>query len=207
MRNASSATRSASKASSQRRSYVRRHMPLGRGGNGAAMPSSPAEAHSNLVGSPQRPVPLPFALTGVGKAITMAAQKVSPGPMKLDDAPPAGDSVHDTGTDEIRPRAAKPAGDADDADGLLHVFPVAAGDAHPIGEMQPVFLGTQIDRRHLLAVAGPLPAAPPSMMQAALLMQPIHVDGAAGLHRIAPQVSRPSRSDTAIMRSCFSEIV
>ena len=34
-----------------------------------------------------------------------------------------------------------------DADGLLHIFPVTAGDAHPIGKKQPVFLGTQIDRR------------------------------------------------------------
>ncbi|MFN9960178.1 MAG: hypothetical protein ACK55I_44415, partial [bacterium] len=73
------------------------------------------------------------------------------------------------------PRPAEAAGDADDADGLDHVLPLPTADAHAVGEVQPVGLGAQVDRRDLLAVTRPLPAARPAGAQAARLVQPVHV--------------------------------
>ena len=126
-----------------------------------------------------------LALAGVREAIAMPAQEIAPRPVQLGDAPAAGDPVHHAGTDEIWPRAAEAAGHADDADGLVDVLPLAAADAHAIGEMQPIVLGAQIDRGDLFAVARPLPAAHPAGAQAALAMQPVHVDRTAGFHLVA----------------------
>ena len=95
----------------------------------------------------------------------------APAHVKLDDEPPAGDPVHHSGADEIAPRATKPAGNVDDSDGLSHIFPIAAADAHPIGATPPVFLGAQIDRRHLFAFTGPVPTAPPSGTKTTLPVQ------------------------------------
>jgi hypothetical protein len=87
--------------------------------------------------------------------------------MQFGDASAAGDPVHHTGTNEIRPRPAEAAGDADCADGLIHILPLVAADAHAIAEMHPIVFGTQIDRGDRFAVAGPLPAARPASAQAA----------------------------------------
>ena len=138
-----------------------------------------------------------LALAGMAEPVAMPAQEIAPRQVQLGDAPPAGDPVHHAGTDEIGPRASEATGNADDADGLGHVLPIAAVDAHTIGEMQPVGLGAQADRRDLLAVACPLPAAHPAGAQTALAAQPVHVERAAGFHRVAPRPARPSRSEAA----------
>ena len=85
----------------------------------------------------------------------MPAQEIAPRAVQLGDAPSAGDPIHHAGADEIRPRPAEAATNADDADGLSDVLPLVAADAHAIGEMQPVVLGAQVDQRDLLAVARP----------------------------------------------------
>jgi hypothetical protein len=56
--------------------------------------------------------------------------------MELGDAPSACDAVHHAKADEIRATAAEPARNADDADGLFHVVPLAAGDARAIGKVE-----------------------------------------------------------------------
>ena len=122
----------------------------------------------------------------------MTAQEIPPRTMQLDHALTARDAVHHAGADKIGPRAAETAWNADDAGGLFHVFPVTASDTHTIGEMQPVFLGPQVDRRYFLAVPAPLPTSAPSGSQAALPVKPVHVDGAAGIHCVTPQSRRPS---------------
>ena len=94
-----------------------------------------AEALPDLVGAAEGAVPHVFALAGMGEPVTMPAQEIAPGQVQLGDTPPAGDTVHDAGTDEKGPRAAEATGDADDADGLGHVLPVAATDAYPVGEL------------------------------------------------------------------------
>jgi hypothetical protein len=68
------------------------------------------------------------------------AQETPPRLVQLGDTPAAGGPVHDAGADEIWPSSAEAAGHADDADGLVHILPIAAADAHAIGEMQPVVL-------------------------------------------------------------------
>jgi hypothetical protein len=88
----------------------------------------------------------------------MPAQEISPRPVQLGDAPAAGGPVHDAGADEIRPSSAEAAGRADDADRLVDVLPLASADAHAIGEMQTIILGTHIRRGDLVAVARPLAA-------------------------------------------------
>src|SRR3984893_7889582 len=115
-------------------------MPFGFFGTGSHAGIA-TEALSDLVRAPQRPIPFAFALAGVGEAIAMPAQEIAPWPVQLGDAPPTGDAVHHTWTDEIGPRATKAARHADDADGLLNVLPLAARNARAIGEMQPVGLG------------------------------------------------------------------
>src|SRR5271166_3416399 len=127
----------------------------------------------------------------------MPAQKIAPRPVQLGDAPAAGGPVHDAGADEIGPSSAEAAGHADDADGLVDVLPLAAADAHAIGEMQPVMLGAQFDRGDRFAVAHPLQAAHPAGAQAALAMQPVYVDRTAGFHLVATCAGRPSRSEAA----------
>src|ERR1700730_7149684 len=108
-------------------------MPFGFFGTGSHAGIA-TETLSDLVRAPQRPIPSAFALAGVGEAIAMPAQDW---PVQLGDAPPAGDAVHHTRTDEIGPRATKAARHADDADGLVNVLPLAARNAHAISEMQP----------------------------------------------------------------------
>jgi hypothetical protein len=127
----------------------------------------------------------------------MATQEIAPRPMQLGDATLTDSSVHHAGTDEKGPHAAKPAGQADDANALGHVLPLAAADAHAIGEMQPVVISAEIDRGDLLAVAAPLPAAHPAGAQAALAVQPVHIDRTAGFDLVAPASARPSRSEAA----------
>src|SRR4051794_15807702 len=83
----------------------------------------------------------------------------------------------------------------DDADGLGNVLPVAAADAYTIGKAQPVGLGSEADRRDFLAVASPLPAAHPAGAQAALAVQPVHIEREASFHRVASRPARPSRSN------------
>src|SRR4051794_657903 len=121
----------------------------------------------------------------------MPAQEVAPWPVQLGDAPPTGDTFHHTGTDEKGPRAPVSTGDADDVDGLGHVLLVAVAGAHAIGEMQLVHSGAQAYRRDPLAVARPLHAALPAGAQAALAVQPIHIDRATGVHRAATRPARP----------------
>jgi hypothetical protein len=71
----------------------------------------------------------------------MPAKEIASRPMQLGDTPPAGDPIHHAGTGEIWSRPAETAGDADYADGLGHVLPIATADAHAIVEMQSVGLG------------------------------------------------------------------
>ena len=61
----------------------------------------------------------------------MAAKKITSRAVQFHHAPATDSAVDDARADEIGPCAAEPAGYADDADGLPHVFPVAVGDAHP----------------------------------------------------------------------------
>jgi hypothetical protein len=72
----------------------------------------------------------------MGKAVAMAAKGIAACSMELGDAPSASDAVHHAGADEIGPRTAEPARNADDADGLFHVLPLAASDAHAIGKVE-----------------------------------------------------------------------
>src|SRR5271166_1209295 len=157
-------------------------MPFGFSGKGAAMPGSPPKALPDPVGAAQRSVPCALALAGVGEAVAVPAQEIAPRSVEFGDAPPAGDAIHHAGTDEIRPCSAEATGYADDADGLGHVLPLAATDAHAIGEVQSIVLGAQIDRGDLFAVASPLPAAHPAGAQAAFAVQAVNVDRPAGFH-------------------------
>jgi hypothetical protein len=59
-------------------------------------------------------------------------------PVQLGDAPAAGDPVHNTGAEEIGPRAAESAGHVDDADGFLHILPLATSAPYAIGKLQSV---------------------------------------------------------------------
>jgi hypothetical protein len=127
----------------------------------------------------------------------MPAQKITPGSVQLSDPPAAGDPVYDAGTDEIGPRSSKPAGDADDTDGLCHVLPIATTDAYAISEMYPFVLGPQIYPGHLLPPMCPLARAYPSSAQAASTTQPIHVDRSVGFHRVAPRSAASPRSEPA----------
>src|SRR5208337_3082312 len=149
-----------------------------------------------------------LALARMSEAITMPTEEIPARPVELGDASAAGDALHLAGADEIRSVAAKPAWHADHADGLRHVLPFTAGDAHAIGEMQLVVLGPQIDPAELLAVACPLPRAGPAGAQATRFVQLVHVDRAAGFHPFAPVAARPSRSEaTHHAPPFFSEIV
>src|SRR5690348_6477379 len=103
----------------------------------------------------------------MAQPVAMPAQEIAPRQVQLGNAAPTDDTIHHARTDEKGPRASEAAGKADDADGLRHVLPVAAADAHTIGEMQPVGLGPQADRRDPLALALPFPAAHPAGAQAA----------------------------------------
>ena len=106
----------------------------------------------------------------------MPAHEISPRPVQFGDAPAASGPVHHAGADEIGPNSAEAAGHADDADGLVDVLPLAAADAHAIGEMQPIMFGTHIGRGDLVAVARPSPGTHPAGAQAALAMQSVRVD-------------------------------
>ena len=64
----------------------------------------------------------------------MPAHEIAPRPVQLGDPPAAGSPVHHAGTDEIGTSSAEAAGRADDADRLVDVLPLAAADAHAIGE-------------------------------------------------------------------------
>jgi hypothetical protein len=122
----------------------------------------------------------------MAEAVAMTTEEIPPRPVQLRHASPARDAVHHAGANEMRPRPAEAAGDADDADGFGHVFPFAAAHADAVGQMEPIGLGAQIDGRDLLAVARPLPATHPTGTQAACAVQPIHVDRPAGFHGATP---------------------
>ena len=97
-------------------------MPFGLYGNARAHAGIAAEALSDLVRAAEGAVPRVLALAGVGKPVTMPAQEIAPGQVQLRDAPPAGNTVHDTGTDEKGPRPSEATSDTHDADGLGHVL-------------------------------------------------------------------------------------
>lgn len=93
---------------------------------------------ADLVGAPQRAVPCALALTGVRQSAAMAAQEIAPRAVQTGDALTTGDPVHDAGANEIRSDTAKPARRANDADGLRHILPKAAANAHAVEQMWPV---------------------------------------------------------------------
>src|SRR5215468_1771124 len=105
-------------------------------GKGCGHAGIAPKALPDLVGAAQSTVPYSLALAGMREAITMPAEEIAPRPIQLGDAPPAGDPIHQAGTAEIWSRSAETAVDSDYADGLGHVLPIAAPDAHAIGEMQ-----------------------------------------------------------------------
>ena len=88
----------------------------------------------------------------------MPAREIAPRPVQPGEAPAAGGAVHDAGAEEIGPLPAEAAGHADNADDLVDVLPLAAADAHAVGEMQPIIPGAHIGRGDPVAVARPLPA-------------------------------------------------
>ncbi len=77
------------------------------------------------------------------------------------------------------------------------VLPIAVADAHAVGEMQVIVIGTQVDPGDLLAVSGPLQDARPAGPQAAFAMQPVHVERTASFHFGATRSAWPSRSEAA----------
>ena len=116
-----------------------------------------AEALPDLVRAAHRAIQFALALAGVSQPIAMPAQEITAGPVQLGDAPPADPAVHDARTDEIGPRSTVLACDADDADALVDVLPIAAADAYAVGEMQLIEFGAQVDPSDSLAIARPLP--------------------------------------------------
>jgi hypothetical protein len=104
----------------------------------------------------------------MGEAVAMAAKKVASRRMQLTDAPTTGDPIYHPRTDEIRPCSSEAAGSTNDLDTLGYVLPFAAMDAHTVGKVQSILVGSRIDIADLLAIARPLAAADPAGVQAAL---------------------------------------
>jgi hypothetical protein len=112
----------------------------------------------------------------MGKAVAVTAQKVSPCPMQLHNAPLTGDAVSHPRADEIGPHTAELACDVGNADSLGNILPFAITYSHSVSEVQPVILGPQIDRGDILAIAYPLPAASRARTKASCFVHFVHVD-------------------------------
>jgi hypothetical protein len=130
----------------------------------------------DLVRPAKGPVQLALALAGVGELMAMSTEEVAARAVELGDAAPAGDAVHHPRTDEVRPGAAQPTGHADDADGLVHLLPLAAGDTDAVQETEQTILRPHTNPGDLLAVLGPPPSTLPAGAQTARPVQPVDVE-------------------------------
>jgi hypothetical protein len=117
------------------------------------------ESHADLVCPPQCPAVVIFALRGIGEPIAMAAEEIVAGSVELRHPPPAGDPIHDTWADEIRPDTPESARHPDDLRRLFDIPPFFALAPDPIRQDQCVAVSSELDRGNPLAILLPFQAA------------------------------------------------
>ena len=116
---------------------------------------------------------------------------------------------HDTGTVKIGAVPAQAAGVPTDAHGLVDVLPVAAVPAHPVNQPQSVAAVLQGYVGDLLAVTCPYAAAAITSTQAAVAVEPVHIERSAFFDRTAAPVDASARTHAAHHNVAlhFTEIV